>query len=67
MLVRVQAGEPPRPRHRLDVLTLRDSAAGRLLSSSTSRSGVMTTIDEIVEQEDRLASAKRTLDLDAID
>jgi ketosteroid isomerase-like protein len=27
----------------------------------------MTTIDEILEQEDRLASAKRTLDLDAID
>ena len=27
----------------------------------------MTTIDEILEQEDRLARAKRTLDLDAID
>jgi hypothetical protein len=27
----------------------------------------MTTIDEILEQEDRLATAKRTLDLDAID
>ena len=27
----------------------------------------MTTADEILEQEDRLASAKRTLDLDAID
>lgn len=27
----------------------------------------MTAIDEILEQEDRLASAKRTLDLDAID
>jgi ketosteroid isomerase-like protein len=27
----------------------------------------MTTIDEILEQEDRLASAKQTLNLDAID
>jgi ketosteroid isomerase-like protein len=27
----------------------------------------MTTIDEILEQEEQLANAKRTLDLDAID